>query len=50
VTTAFYQAVLTYLSDPRRYQDPAQLATLLSELDNSRAASDSTPLTYQCGQ
>ncbi|HEX4725165.1 MAG TPA: ABC transporter substrate-binding protein [Pseudonocardiaceae bacterium] len=50
VTTAFYQAVLTYLSDPQRYQDPTRSATLLGELDNSRAAADSAPLTYQCGQ
>jgi alpha-glucoside transport system substrate-binding protein len=50
VETAFYQAILTYLSNPTLYRDATRLTTLLRELDNSRAASGGTPLTYHCGQ
>jgi alpha-glucoside transport system substrate-binding protein len=45
VSTAFYQAILTYLSNPT----PAVLSGLLAQLDTSQAAVSHT-LSYQCGQ
>ena len=47
VSAAFYQAVLSYLSNPG--QTPAALSGLLAQLDTSQAAARHT-LTYQCGQ
>ncbi|ALG06956.1 hypothetical protein [Kibdelosporangium phytohabitans] len=48
---AFNQVILTYLSDPARYRNTANLNVLLQKLDRVRtAASDTRTTAFRCGQ